>query len=387
MKKLAFGALLGLLAACGGGGGSGDDGPDLIDASSGPDAAEACNPVAQTGCATGEKCTWVNIDSANDLGVVKCVPDGTVEEGGNCTMGADGEDTGYDDCVAGTYCIGYSASQNRPGACEAICTLSPDSCPAAESACSRYAGVFEGAELGVCDFKCSPGTQRRVFDDAAACGSPDANAPIRGCYGIFREYTCSPAISTTVHGEFPMPVPPGQTPGQGAYLNSCAPGYQVFQLAEGTEVDLYCVAMCQPQEVHSGVANPQTAKLGVAPYRLTDRNVNDAAFECRYLWFMQAIFQETAYISTELNDSGIAFNPSAWLYNDDQNEQTPDVPFPSCTTLTNALVDTDNDGTPDTPDHESWGCAPLPESFQGRGYRNVRVNGVSIPDQIQSRAN
>src|SRR5690606_17366451 len=53
MMKLAFGALVGLLVACGG-----DDGKTVIL----PDAAPpvmACNPLTQAGCAPDEKCTWL----------------------------------------------------------------------------------------------------------------------------------------------------------------------------------------------------------------------------------------------------------------------------------------------------------------------------------------
>ena len=79
MKKLAFGALfIGLLAACGGG----DDGVTIVpDADDSVDASSACNPVAQTGCLAGEKCTWINIDSMNDVGTLGCVPDGSVATG------------------------------------------------------------------------------------------------------------------------------------------------------------------------------------------------------------------------------------------------------------------------------------------------------------------
>ena len=53
MKKLALGALfIGGLVACGGG-----KDVQLIDAPNDGNVA-ACNPVAQTGCAANEKCTW-----------------------------------------------------------------------------------------------------------------------------------------------------------------------------------------------------------------------------------------------------------------------------------------------------------------------------------------
>src|SRR5690348_9439119 len=62
MKKLAFGALIvGLIAACGGSSSNNNKKIILPDGSGsgGPDAPMTCNPLTQTGCAAGQKCTWV----------------------------------------------------------------------------------------------------------------------------------------------------------------------------------------------------------------------------------------------------------------------------------------------------------------------------------------
>src|SRR5262245_27918710 len=98
MNKLALGALVVAITACGGGK------TTLIDAAS--DAAMACNPVMQTGCQAGEKCTWiVDIDgtmTTNDIGHIGCVANGSIASGANCT---DGSMAGPDACVAGQLCI------------------------------------------------------------------------------------------------------------------------------------------------------------------------------------------------------------------------------------------------------------------------------------------
>jgi hypothetical protein len=133
MKKLILGAVFALLAACGGGG---DDDVTLDpDANSGPDAAAACDPVAQTGCADNEKCTWIRV--TDTLGRLGCSPDGTVAAGADCTRGPNGDTTGYDDCAAGNLCV--------EGVCRAQCV--DGACPSG-STCTRIPG--HSAEIPAC---------------------------------------------------------------------------------------------------------------------------------------------------------------------------------------------------------------------------------------------
>src|ERR1041385_2188076 len=73
MKNYILGAaVLALAAACGGG-----SKPTLIAAPI--DAIPTCNPIAQSGCKTGEKCTWiVDVDAnpttmAEEIGHIGCV--------------------------------------------------------------------------------------------------------------------------------------------------------------------------------------------------------------------------------------------------------------------------------------------------------------------------
>ena len=94
----------------------------IPDGGPGPDSEPQCDPVAQTVCRGGDKCTWISIDPGNDVGVIRCVPNGSVPIGGACVYGAAGETTGYDDCVAGAICWF--------GACAELCAGSPDSCTA-----------------------------------------------------------------------------------------------------------------------------------------------------------------------------------------------------------------------------------------------------------------
>jgi hypothetical protein len=362
MKKLILGAVFGLLAACGGGG---DDDVSLDpDANGGPDAMAECNPVTNTGCGDGEKCTWVNITA--ELGRIGCVADGPQQTGQACEYGADGESTGFDNCAGGNICIG--------GVCEVTCDLSNDQC-ASGSQCSRYNIFANGTDTpayGACDLICDPGTQRSIEPDQANCGSTATNA--RGCYGLFfpvqngdGEFTCSPAgAAANVHGVEPTQLA----------LNACAPGYVLYfdtsaDYASQTGV-IKCIATCVPgptnqanQANKDGLVDGGATCHGAAP---GGKGVVDAAFECKYMhWHMNVIPDR------DFNKNGICIDPTSWTLDDiygtppDTTCGNPTV-LPSCTTLTaGQMIDWDCAG-PEAPfsAEEQWGCKDLtPAAFNG----------------------
>src|SRR3954451_21253689 len=102
MKKLAFGALLAGLIACGGNKAK-PDGAIIIGNDGSDGTVQACDVLANTGCATGEKCTWIwdQRDATADLGHIGCATDGTVAASGACTFNMD--PIGFDNCVGGTF--------------------------------------------------------------------------------------------------------------------------------------------------------------------------------------------------------------------------------------------------------------------------------------------
>jgi hypothetical protein len=371
MKKLAFGALMiGLLAACGDDGGTSfvDAAADDVDA----DVPAACNPVAQTGCEAGEKCTWQDV--TDTLGRIACVPNGTVAVGGACTFLPPGETAGYDDCVAGAYCLS--------GSCQEICTDAPDSCDTATSACSSYSGLFEGADVstGVCDFKCEPGTQDRLFDDAAACGGTTERP--RGCYGwawgsMPLDYTCTPDISMATHGQTPDPL----TPQGGPYLNSCDAGYFPWVGSFDDTAPDICIAFCTPDQTgsHSG----DTAGIdGEAPFTCGAKNAVGSSMECRFLH----IFDSTPPLD-QYNASGVCFNTADYVSDWDGMPGTPETGMPRCTTLTNTIMlDTDGNTTLDTPENEYWGCAPWtdPTNFAPAGGKMGGFR-VMLEEKLRAR--
>jgi hypothetical protein len=356
MKKLALGAIVLLtsaLAACGGGG-SDDDDVIFIDASTidGNDPP-ACNAAENSGCAAGQKCTWINIDSDNDLGTIGCVAEGTVASGGACMYGPDGETTGFDDCVGGQICIS--------GACEAICTISPDSCDT-NTSCSRYAGLFTGStpELGACDFLCDPVTQVRLSDSAAVCGGTGTGtAATKGCNGFFDgDFTCAgvPAtVAANPNNYVQEDVPYGPASG-GAYLNGCAPGFAPTWVLENTSTAaLVCMAYCDPvpTSLESGLgAN------GQSPNACSDRGAFTQA--CYYFWVWETYDAATAPLHPD--NVGFCWTPENFVGDWDGDANTPDSGFPRCNATSSA-----------DPNYNFYGCAPYVQAAQGSHGRSFKA--------------
>ncbi|HUQ02429.1 MAG TPA: hypothetical protein VM261_08025 [Kofleriaceae bacterium] len=110
-------------------------------------------PDGQQGCDAGQRATWIVVqgDFPERLGKLGCVPSsfGTVPLGGACTVGAPGETTGFDDCVAGSVC--------SDAVCRDICRLDAPSGSigaCASSTCAVDPRLFANGKddptLGVC---------------------------------------------------------------------------------------------------------------------------------------------------------------------------------------------------------------------------------------------
>jgi hypothetical protein len=156
-------AVLVIVAACGGATPVSPDAAADATPSCPDGAAGACDPITQTGCAPGQKCTWIRvaISGAQEIGSLGCEPDGTVAAGGACTYGAAKPTTcdlgtGYDDCTAGLVCDAPTDVDQAHGTCAPICDVnaSPGSC-AAGATCATHTGYFANAgdpptEDGLC---------------------------------------------------------------------------------------------------------------------------------------------------------------------------------------------------------------------------------------------
>jgi hypothetical protein len=265
MKKLALGALVvGLSAACGGGGGGG---VKLLDASI--DAQVVCNPSAGTGCATGEKCTWIvdakGTDRNNDIGHTGCTAVGTKALGAACSETTLADGSFSDDCGAEAMCIS--------SVCKPICDLdavSGTGACATNFSCAAYGGVFvsgTSATAGVCEPGCDPITQRLLVGDFEACGSQDPTQPDFTCVPSrgFGSFHCAPSgtlVYANVGGKEPLADSQGNF-----FANGCAPGFIPFypQDADAGTNTIVCAGLCAAVTVDSTIAgadNPDKINQG-----------------------------------------------------------------------------------------------------------------------------
>ncbi|MGN6109026.1 MAG: hypothetical protein ACTHU0_28225 [Kofleriaceae bacterium] len=279
----------------------GHDGPGPIIIIDAPPPATVCDPVKQTGCNAGEKCTWIfdrldDPDTAQDedLGHIGCAPAGDAAVGEACWFGggepkagvtctttadcgnADPDKPdhvcnrgqcvprakpGTSNCVAGADCIS--------GECKSVCdpqvAAASSGCDGMH-ACASYSGFYEDADgnnvAGVCDPLCDPLKQERLAGSTtAACGSRDPAAPNAACYisrsstfGILPS-TCAPIPANITDKRATAPVTdrqpaygPGGFGSSPSYVNGCEAGY-IPLLAESTgSMVRVCVGLCAPKK-------------------------------------------------------------------------------------------------------------------------------------------
>lgn len=235
MKKLASaGTLMWVLTlmACGGD----DDDVQIVDSGT-VDATPTvrCDPVEQEGCEAGEKCAQLVV-SAGPPALVRtdCVPEGDVAIGEACAIGDPGEDTGFDDCVAGAQCVN--------DLCRAICSAPPDSC-GEDFSCSFFVNLFDDIEtedVGVCSEACDP-----VLQDCSIEGE--------GCYlSVFDlegQATCVGIPEDSV-GKAQGDICNGPD-ADTCYLNGCDAGFWAVVPTFLVQPDKSpCAAFCQPVETY-----------------------------------------------------------------------------------------------------------------------------------------
>jgi len=326
--------------SAGGGGGSAGTGGAGTGGSAGSGGTGGtsvnCDPVAQTGCTTGQRCTWVY--TTTTTGHPACLADGTVNVGGACTYGAAGEATGFDNCKKGSSCVN--------NVCETDCTASPDSC-ATNYACVVYMGApfnLDGMQnYGFCEPTCDPLTQKRSTDNAAACGSPNPAAPTRGCFGQpDSKFTCMDIVSTT-NTNGVVVAPPLQ-------LNTCAPGYEPLLLQSTGSNNIICVALCKPADTSSASPGMAAGQTG-SGYTCPDKGAGPPS-ECRYWWSLEYF---TTAPDSYGNTLGYCMNYPNYKY-DSNNDTVPDTVYPSCTTLSPTAHNFDTTLS----DAQIFGCMAYP---------------------------
>ncbi|MDB4952463.1 MAG: hypothetical protein JWO36_32 [Myxococcales bacterium] len=356
MKKLALGLLVVAAVACAGC--SKTANPIIIvDSSTGggsDSSVDACNVLAQTGCATNEKCSWIHdATTPLPLGHVGCAPNGTVAVGAACMYGPDGAN-GFDNCAGGLVCQG--------GTCKTICDpagVSPN-CPATFN-CGTYEGLFGPAgqtvSAGVCDPSCDAiadndfdGSAGSNVPSGSAC--PDTGSQTIGCYGYPSSthpsrWSCTrqvPANGNIVHRDLCTTANGCANSAGNAYLNGCAQGYipLLKDMTGGTGV--VCIAICRPGNTYMGNTAAQ-APDGIAPNRcrLGDRRgtFNTATTtlngdHCMFSWLFEIDAMGNFVRSPTSDTVGFCLDHSKYQY-DTNNDMVPDTNWPLCSSLRDGM--------------------------------------------------
>jgi hypothetical protein len=114
--------------------------------------AASCDPLAQTGCADSEKCTYARVSSRP-----LCQPTGIVPVGSDCSV----DPSGRDDCERGSMCTATALADSDPYAavphavCRAYCDVDDD-CFAPGSGSPRCEIVATDRRAGLCVNACAP---------------------------------------------------------------------------------------------------------------------------------------------------------------------------------------------------------------------------------------
>jgi hypothetical protein len=322
----------------------------IVDASI--DAPPAtCNPLAQTGCSPGEKCTWiVDAYTPNYIGHVGCVPDGTATTGAACQFGAAGP-TGYDNCIHGTVCSNY---QGGTGTCRDLCDPQGGA-PACDAnhGCVVYGGLFSdgssSATAAVCDPSCDPladndfdGPGSALARTGTTCGSANI-----GCYGYPStstptQFTCATDINytTALHHRMVCDMASGCESNTGAFfVNSCNQGYLPLLYESTGSTNVICTAMCKPQNCYAGACGSGDANQhGAAPHRcqtpdaLGTFDTSATGEECAYWWLLEVDATATLTRSAYSDSLGFCFDHSKYQYDSD-GDGVADAPLPPCQQL------------------------------------------------------
>lgn len=388
MKNLILGAAaVALAAACGGGGK-----PQLLDASI--DAQFACNPVAQTGCKTGEKCTWiVDIDAtmtSNEIGHIGCAANAAtpIDDGKACADASVKSGAPVDTCIGGDLCV-----SNK---CKPICDPSVSGTAAGackpDFACTTYAGVFDTggpAVAGVCEPQCDPLTQQlKVGSPNNACGSADATKPSAAC--VFgpdpTAWVCAPSGSILYANTDRKP--PLTDPGSGRpFPNGCAPGFIPFYFEDASgAMKTLCTGLCAPLKVDSTIAMmtghtkdnqgditvpgklvaDMVPKAGHAVCTKDVKGASDITAprgeDCRFSWFPLAQGDPAKATPTPYNNSlGFCFAYEKFLVVGPNK-----LPLKSCADLPVTADAADPFGSAD-----DNGCYPLATATARKSTRNL----------------
>jgi hypothetical protein len=351
-----------------------------------PCGEPACNANAQTGCNAGEKCTWIIVaEEPEVLGVIGCVADGTVAEGGACERGAAGQTTGFDDCVAGTYCL--------DGTCQNTCSTldSSDLCEegfACGGVDSAYANEGQDRLTGFCVPMCDPVTQHAPSDaEGQFCGAglDENDEQLRGCYGFWSSdaspstFTCGDVLNPAFGHGTNLTEALGN---DNLVRNACAGGNTFGGFyTSATDGDVVCIAFCRPGDTYEGFEDNVHGLAG-DPHSLPALGIDDPAEECRYLYTFE---DEDTPVTDVSYAVGVAYNISLFGTSDGETF----YPAESCTTATledlrgGGVFGDEPNGTPDAVDR---GCVNPANLLLGTPARRARAGGRSLGNTAELQA-
>jgi hypothetical protein len=352
----------------------------LIDAFEDPQLhcpfGDTCNPLTQTGCNPGERCTWI-LSPGSGCDHIGCEPDGTMELGSACTFGPVQFDASFDDCKRGAVC--------SDGICKKICdpqALASSSGCDAQHACNQDPNLFDLGPVtvaGVCEPACDPLTQTLIGSNSGACDSTDPTSPDRGCYTFdFEVFSCSvidpPTLALT--DRTPAKLTNGST-----LANSCAPGFVPFFFESTGSMSVRCAGLCAPLEIDN--TQPQNAKgdptvLAKLPLEAAlaagnatcapGKKGSEAQQDCVFLWSFLTDIDGNPRPSRFNETLGVCFAYTHFQY-DSNGDTIPDTVMPACESLPPRTAATPGDHD----DAADFGCQKIAHSTKPSAMRDFRL--------------
>ena len=196
-----------------------------------------CDPIAQTGCDAGEKCSaWSNNGGTWNATRCTAVDPIPVAIGGACSV-VGGATSGQDNCEQGAMCWNIDAMTDM-GTCVETCGCSYDTpiCQTPNTVCS----ISNEQSLTLCFEVCNP------LD-------PDTCEVGQGCYPVGGFFQCAPDVSGGAGAEGDpcefinvcepgtVCIGPGGVPGCGSPVGCCASVCDVGDAAPGCPVGTECI--------------------------------------------------------------------------------------------------------------------------------------------------
>jgi len=313
-----------------------------IDASPDGPTTPQCSVLTQTGCMTGEKCSWFHdTELPTPLGHVGCAPNGTAAVDAGCAFGADGPQ-GYDNCVKGSVCVN--------GRCAQICDGNGGNPTCGtNTTCGLYADLFDrgGTNVaGVCDPTCDPLADNDFDGSGPSIKTGSVCTAGQGCYGL---PSASSPTRWTCLGEFNNSLGNGSSCTTAAgcapdsthvYLNGCAQGYVPLIVESFGSSQFECVAICKPGNTYLG--NPGTEyPRGQSPHHCSNAegvgvfDESSNGDQCMYSWRFEIDATGHFERSPTSDIVGFCINHQnyRWDSNNDGVIDSQDAPLPSCASL------------------------------------------------------